>query len=75
MTATWKILKTGRVPAEAPSMLFTCPGCGREALLPVRGLPLAQVAAGVVFDTADYALPREIECRACRRRFVTEGRR
>lgn len=53
------------------TMVYDCPRCGRSALLPVLGRPLAQLGGGgIVFDTdGEYAMPRVIQCRKCRRRF------
>lgn len=45
----------------------------RESLLPVAGVPIAQVGMGIVFDTAEKALPVEIQCPWCRRAYTTEG--
>lgn len=70
--ATWKIRKRGIVPKLARLIDFTCTRCGHEAKLPVLGLPMAQIGMGVVFDTGRYALPKEIECRKCRRRYRSE---
>ena len=68
--ATWKILDFGRVPtAGAHEVEFDCPSCGRAAKLPVLGRPLAQLRAGIVFDTDTHAMPSTIQCRSCRRRF------
>ena len=49
--------------------MFACPGCGRDGLLPVVGRAIAQTVDGVVFDPGEYAVPAEIECRGCRKRF------
>ena len=68
--ATWDVIDRGAVPLTGTNDIeFDCPGCGREALLPVLGLALAQTAAGVVFDVGEHAMPREIRCRHCRRHF------
>ena len=68
--ATWKILQRGRVQLDAPMVPYDCPRCGYEALLPILGMPLAQLSeGGIVFDTGDHAMPAEIQCRHCRRRF------
>jgi hypothetical protein len=67
--ATWKILDRGRVPVICSHVEYMCLGCGREAELPVLGLPMAQIGQGIVFDIGDHAMPKRIECRKCRRRF------
>ena len=68
--ATWKILDRGKVPDRALAVSYACPGCEREADLPVLGLPLAQMSGGgIVFDTQPYAMPAVIQCPHCRRRF------
>jgi hypothetical protein len=67
--ATWKILNFGRVPAGSQEIEFDCPNCGRSAKLPILGRPLAQLAGGIVFDNDHHAMPAEIQCRSCRRRF------
>jgi hypothetical protein len=69
---TWKVLKFGPVPENAAKVEFECPGCEEVALLPVVGHPLAQVGGGIVFDPGRYAIPQEIQCRVCRRRFTTD---
>ncbi len=66
--ATWKIIRRGAVPEDANVIEFGCPACGREALLPIVGIPLAQSGGGVVFD-GESAMPLEIQCRKCRKRF------
>lgn len=73
MTATWDIIDFGKVPEKAKTLMFSCPGCEREALLPVVGVPLAEMSGGIVFDIGACAMPREIRCRKCRRHFVLEG--
>ncbi len=55
--------------SPAGSVVYTCPGCGQDAELPVVGLPIAQVAGGIVFDIGRNALPKKIMCRKCRRTF------
>ncbi len=72
---TWKILKRGRVPEQSLTVEFTCPSCGREAMLPVLGLPMAQIHGGIVFDIGDYAMPSVVQCRACRRVFEAANQR
>ena len=67
--ATWKIIDRGEVPERAGTVEYDCPACGREALLPVLGLPIAQIGAGIVFDTGKHAMPAVIQCRHCRRCF------
>jgi DNA-directed RNA polymerase subunit RPC12/RpoP len=70
----WKIIDRGRVPTDRPRIIeYSCPGCGKEALLPVAGLPLAQLGGGgVVFDDGDGCLPPEVACPHCRRQFTTK---
>ena len=68
--ATWKIVDYGKVPIGAPMVEFDCPRCGRVALLPVVGVPLAQLHdGGIVFDIGQHAIPAQIQCRRCRRLF------
>jgi rubredoxin len=69
MARRWKIIKRGSVPERANKISFACPHCLEEAELPVVGLPLAQIAGGLVFDIGPKALPDEIQCPACRHRF------
>lgn len=67
---TWKILDRGAVPVDQSKPVeFTCPGCGRDAILPVVGMAIAQFANGLVFDTDTHEMPACIQCRYCRRRF------
>lgn len=66
--ATWKIVNRGGIPEDAETIEFECPGCGKEALLPIVGLPLAQLSGGVIFDGA-HVMPPEIQCRVCRKQF------
>jgi hypothetical protein len=63
---TWKILDYGPVEQGAPVVEFGCL-CGYEAMVPVKGRALAQIGAGIVFDTRGGALPDSIQCRKCRR--------
>jgi hypothetical protein len=73
MPATWKILDRGEVPEPAQYEVdFVCPYCGRAALLPVLGLPNAQVGSGIVFDPGKHAMPTTVQCRKCRRVMTTE---
>ena len=71
---TWKVIEWGDVPEGAPLHDYTCMGCGREALCPMRGLPLAQIEMGIVFDIGSHALPEVIQCRGCRRRYGLDAR-
>jgi hypothetical protein len=71
--ATWKILNRGRVPKQTRQIFFTCLKCGHDAVLPVLGIPMAQIGQGIVFDIGDYAMPKIIECRKCRRRYQLES--
>lgn len=71
---TWKIVARGRVPLRGPRVTeidYECNYCGRSALLPILGRPLAQLSGGgIVFDTdGPHAVPRLIACRACRHSF------
>lgn len=66
---TWKVLDYGQVPADSPTVLYTCK-CGTEAALPVVGMPIAQFGMGLVFDNQCKGhLPAIIKCRKCRRIF------
>ena len=71
IAGSWKVIGRGCVPDGAPTVLYTCTGCGKEARLPVLGLPVAQVQAGIVFDNGIFALPDTIQCRRCRRRYTS----
>lgn len=78
MPKEWRIVDRGDVPDPPTQKIpFDCPHCGHTAELPVLGLPLAQNAGGVVFDTApsESSMPAVIECRKCRKKFemVREG--
>ena len=65
----WRILARGAVPIRTHEVVFACMSCGTEALLPVLGLPLAQIESGIVFDIGRHAMPAVIQCRTCRRRY------
>ncbi len=68
--ATWDVIDRGDVPLQAQEMEYDCPGCGRAALIPILGLPIAQMSGGgIVFDPGPRAMPRLIRCRHCRRRY------
>lgn len=70
---TWKVIDRGNVPDPAPNhVMYTCIHCMREAELPVVGVALAQIGAGLVFDTSNHAMPRVIRCRKCRRTYELE---
>lgn len=73
---TWDVLDRGEVPVPpTTSIEYPCARCGNEAELPVKGQPIAMLQdGGVIFDSEDYALPREIRCRKCRRVFTTDAR-
>ncbi|HXI14769.1 MAG TPA: hypothetical protein VNM48_00260, partial [Chloroflexota bacterium] len=62
---TWKVIDRGSVGDTARVVDFTCV-CGREAQVPVSGLPIAQIGMGIVFDGPPYAMPAVIQCRKCR---------
>jgi predicted RNA-binding Zn-ribbon protein involved in translation (DUF1610 family) len=66
--ADWIVIDRGRVPVGARRVEFTCVDCGHEALLPVLGLPIAQIENGIVFDPGDHGMPAAIECPACGRK-------
>lgn len=67
---SWKVIDSGTVPPNARKIEYTCMGCMREALLPVVGTVLAQLDAGLVFDTDTdkRAIPKQIQCPHCRKR-------
>lgn len=65
----WKILDRGNVPNRASMIEYTCPGCDRDAELPVKGMALAQFGGGVVFDVGRHAMPAQIQCPHCRRQY------
>lgn len=68
---TWKILDWGDVPQTARTVELTCE-CGRDAHVPVVGLPIAQIGSGLVFDIGYHATPTTIQCRKCGRVLTTE---
>ena len=54
--------------------MFTCPRCGKDALLPVIGMVIAQTSGGaLIFEPGKQIAPNKIQCRFCRRRFEREG--
>lgn len=67
----WKIIDRGKVPEPPTDTIgYACRGCGQSALLPVLGVPIAETDdGGVIFDDANYALPKRIACPHCRRNF------
>ena len=67
---TWKVIEWGRVPQSAATIEYGCPDCGYEALLPVLGIVIADLGHGLVFDVGPHALPDEVQCRRCRRRYA-----
>lgn len=69
---TWKIIDFGDVPETASRVEFTCIKCGRDAMLPVTGLAIAQAGQGLVFDNRHHSMPRTIQCRKCGRVFTTD---
>jgi len=63
-------LDRGDVPEQGARDVEYCCQCGRSALLPVLGRPLAQLnGGGLVFDDGAHAMPKRIQCPHCRRRF------
>jgi ribosomal protein S27E len=62
---TWKILDLGDVPEDSAVTVLTCVRCGTEAAIPVVGVAIAQVDAGLVFESSPYQTPRMIQCRKC----------
>jgi len=68
----WKIIDRGKVPENAATIVYSCPGCGSDAKLPIVGLPIAQIGDGVVFDSDKHSMPKIIQCRKCRRRYGAE---
>lgn len=67
---TWKVLEYGDVDLDAPTtnlIEYHCVGCGRDAMLPVKGVAMAQTGSGLVFDLGEHAVPIVIQCRGCRR--------
>lgn len=71
--ATWRILELPDPPPQwTGSIMYSCPGCGKEALLPIVGLAIAQIGAGLVFEPGSKLIPKTIQCRFCRRRYEQE---
>lgn len=62
---TWKILDLGDVPEDSAVTVLTCVRCGTDATIPVVGVAIAQVGAGLVFESKPYKTPRMIQCRKC----------
>ena len=70
---TWRILEIGWPDGTLTSeVTFACPHCGWEADMPVVGLAIAQMEGGLIFDTGNHAVPHQIQCRSCRKRFEAE---
>ena len=70
MARRWKILDRGDVGEhDGHDIEYTCARCGKDALLTVVGLPIAQTGAMVVFDVGRHAMPAAIRCPHCRRSF------
>ena len=67
----WVVIDPGVVPADARKTEFTCTSCGVDAMLPVVGVPIAQVHDGLVFDPGEHAMPVTIRCPACGRTLET----
>jgi hypothetical protein len=67
--ATWNVLDRGAVPADAPSIPYDCPGCGREAALPAVGTLIAMTSDGGIVWDGPRKLPKKIRCRRCRRTY------
>jgi hypothetical protein len=72
---TWRILDPpDPEPKWTGTIMFTCPHCHKEALLPVIGLVIAQTSEGaLIFDPGKRQIPKTIQCRFCRKRFEGEG--
>jgi len=68
----WKILDRGTVPELAKTISYGCPHCHTDAELPVVGVAIAQIEAGVVFDPGPNAMPYEVQCTTCGHRFQLE---
>lgn len=68
---TWKVL-SGDKPPDTHDVELQCLGCGTGALVPVVGIPIAQLHQGLVFDSGVYWMPSKIQCRHCRRILSTE---
>jgi predicted RNA-binding Zn-ribbon protein involved in translation (DUF1610 family) len=66
----WRIVEEGAPQGGwTGSVLFTCPRCGVDALLPVQGIAIAQVDGALIFDPGPQQIPKIVECRRCRRQF------
>ncbi len=75
---TWKILNRGAVPENARLIPWTC-RCGREAMLPIKGTPMAVTGdeklgdVGIIFDIdMKGEMPTTIQCRRCGRVMTNE---
>lgn len=73
--AEWTVLDFGAVEVDRPSFQlipYPCPGCGREAWMPINGIALVITSdGGMILEPVDgdRALPAKIRCRKCRRTF------
>jgi len=71
--ASWRILNSGDDNVWTGSIMYTCPNCGHDALLPVTGRVLAQLGDGsLIFGRGPQRIPQAIQCRNCRKRFERE---
>lgn len=68
----WRILQWASRPETTADVEFTCLRCGRDALLAVHGVALAQCDTGLVFDIGGHAMPEQIECPYCRKQLELE---
>jgi hypothetical protein len=74
VVASWRILNPGEEhDLWTGSIMYTCPNCGHEAMLPVTGRVLAQLGdGGLIFGQGPQRIPKAIQCRNCRKRFERE---
>ncbi len=75
----WKVLDWPDRPVCERTIEPCCPRCGWDGELEIGPTPgaliLATVGLGIVFEPSDYEppknfMPREIQCRGCRRIFT-----
>jgi hypothetical protein len=76
---TWRVL--GKFPGADGSIPLQCHHCDQDAECPTRGRPgallIAILGMGLVFDPPGHVppddwMPREIQCRKCRRIYTSQ---
>lgn len=76
---TWKVIQSGDGFNPTDSIFLECPHCGLDAEMPYKpmdGNPvIAAMGLALIFDRnpktmPHRVLPKEVQCRQCRRVFV-----